>query len=139
MQFLNSKITKFSLLLASVALLSACVNPVKSQHNALIGVWQIVDIDGRQIGNVAATMQFSEQGIMTGNNGCNAINASYQPFKDHLNLSPIASTRKACTASHSADEQAFNDAILHVEHFLVKDNLLLLTDEQDQTVISLRK
>ena len=139
MQSLNSKITKFSLLLASTLLLSACVNPVKAQHNALVGAWQIINIEGRQIDNAAASMQFSAQGAMTGNNGCNAINAGYRPFKDHLNLSPIASTRKACAVSESADEQAFNNAILQVEHFLVKDNLLLLTNEQDQTVISLRK
>ena len=139
MQSLNSKITKFSLLLASAALLSACVNPVKAQHNALVGAWQIINIDGRQIDNAAASMQFTEQGAMSGNNGCNAINASYRPFKDHLNLSPIASTRKACVAAQADDEQAFNQAILLVEHFLVKDDLLLLTNEQDQTLISLRR
>ncbi|EPJ47755.1 MAG: hypothetical protein OFPI_31590 [Osedax symbiont Rs2] len=139
MQSLTSKITKFSLLLASAALLSGCVNPTKQQHIALVGAWQIISIDGRLIDSSTASMQFSEQGTMSGNNGCNAINASYRPFKDHLNLSPIASTRMACAAESAADEQAFNSAILQVEHFLVQDNLLLLTDEQDQTLISLRR
>lgn len=139
MQSSKSQITKFSLLLASALILSGCVNPVKQQHNALVDSWKIFDIDGRKINNGAAVMHFSADGSMTGNNGCNAINASYSPFKDHLNLSPIASTRKACPPAQAADEQAFNNAILQVEHFLLKDNLLLLTDEQDQTVISLQR
>lgn len=119
--------------------LTACVSPVKQQHNAIVGSWQIVNIQGTAIENDKARLIFNEAGAVSGNNGCNTFTGTYAPVHDHLNLSPLASTRMACNGADAKDEMAFNQALKEVEHFLVKGDSLYLTDMQDETVISLQK
>jgi len=129
---------KHALAVSAVALLVVgCVNPVKKQHDEIIGQWRIVDINGNSINNDKALLNFSEDGQVFGSNGCNNVKSSYKPVHDHLNLQPVSSTRKLCQGSAANDEKLFNDALLQLEHFLVQDNKLMLTDEQDETVITL--
>lgn len=119
--------------------LTACINPVKEQHAAIVGSWKIVDIQGQAITGDKAKMTFTDQGAVSGNNGCNNIKGSYSPVHDHLNLSELASTRMACSGTAQLEERAFNQALEKIEHFLVEGQALYLTNEQDKTVISLQK
>ncbi len=136
---LKSKCLKLATIFAVASALTACVNPVKEQQNTLVGNWQIVDIQGQAISNDKARLIFTEQGTVSGNNGCNNVMGTYQPVHDHLNLSELATTRMACKGAAQQDANAFTQALTHVEHFLVEGESLYLTDEQDETVISLKK
>jgi heat shock protein HslJ len=129
---------KHVIAISAVALLVVgCVNPVKKQHDDIVGQWRITNIAGTSINNSKALLIFSEDGKASGNSGCNNINSSYKPVHDHLNLQPFSSTRKLCPGQAGSDEKLFNNAVLQLEHFLVQGNTLLLTDEQDETVITL--
>lgn len=139
MVFLTAKNLKLITIISVVSGLTACVNPVKKQHDAIVGNWKIVDIQGQEIISDQAKLTFSKQGNVSGNNGCNNIKGSYSPVHDHLNLSQLASTRKACSGKAEQHEVAFNQALSKIEHFLVKGKSLFLTDEQDKNVISLQK
>jgi heat shock protein HslJ len=139
MSSLKSKCLKTITVLSVATALTACVNPVKEQHNSLVGNWQIVNVQGQAISNDKARLIFSEEGSVAGNNGCNNVMGTYQPVHDHLNLSPLATTRMACKGAAQQDAQTFTKALTHVEHFLVKGDALYLTDEQDETVITLKK
>ncbi len=132
------KSIKRVLAISAIALLVVgCVNPVKKQHDEIVGQWRIADIAGTSINNNQALLTFTEDGKVFGTSGCNNINSYYKPVHDHLNLQPFSSTRKLCSGQAASDEKLFNNAVLQLEHFLVQGNTLLLTDEQDKTVITL--
>ncbi|MEH6444616.1 MAG: META domain-containing protein [Oceanospirillaceae bacterium] len=139
MQLLTNSKLKIITIIAGVITLTACVNPVKKQHDALVGTWKITDIDGLVINSEKAQLNFSNTGNVTGNNGCNNIIGNYKPVHDHLNLSKLAATRMACKGEEGEIERAFNQSLSKIEHFLVKGQQLFLTNEQDITVISLQQ
>ncbi|MFT5705768.1 MAG: heat shock protein HslJ [Oceanospirillaceae bacterium] len=139
MQLLASSKLKTIIMLAGVITLTACVGPVKKQHDELIGNWKITKIEGRVVNSEKAQMKFLNSGNVTGNNGCNNIMGNYKPVHDHLNLSKLAGTRMACKGEADEIERAFNQSLSKIEHFLVKGQQLFLTNEQDVTVISLHK
>ena len=146
MAFNANNIQKILLSSVTLLLLTGCFNPVKQQHDELhsdllhsdlIGAWKIVNIQGRVITSEQAELVFSAAGKVSGNSGCNQIMGTFKPVHDHLNLSSLASTKMLCAGAANADEQAFNQSLSNIEHFLVKDQQLFLTDEQDKTVIEL--
>lgn len=61
-------------------------------------------------GVTSAEMTFAA-GAITGNAGCNNFNATYTLDGDQLRVSPIASTRIACTPALSAQEQMVFEAL----------------------------
>jgi len=127
-----------AVLLASVVV-SGCVNSVTKQPDALVGSWKITDIKGQLINVETAALTFSEQGSVTGNNGCNNVMASYSPYGDHLNLTQLTTTKMICPGDQADAANAFMKNIPVVEHFLVDGQKLYLTDEQDKVVIGLSK
>lgn len=119
--------------------ISGCMTPIKQQHNALVGSWNIIDIQGLQVSDDKATLFFSGDGRVSGNNGCNNIMATYQPYLDHLNLTPLASTKMLCSKQQAHQASIFMQNAKEVEHFLIKGEKLYLTNEQDEVLISLSK
>ena len=57
--------------------------------------WQIVDIDGVQVGGAAYEFQFDADGIH-GRAGCNRLSGSYTQVGRTLTFGAIRSTRMAC-------------------------------------------
>ncbi|MEH6575479.1 MAG: META domain-containing protein [Amphritea sp.] len=107
---------------------------------SLPGQWSVENIQGRPvIDNSPASMLFENNGNVSGNSSCNRMFGQYKPKGDHLNLSAIGTTRMACAPALMDQEQRFLEALERVEHFLIKDGLLYLTDEQDKPVIRLSR
>ncbi|MGB1239015.1 MAG: META domain-containing protein [Pseudomonadales bacterium] len=109
----------------------------KKQQLALQGNWALVDIAGVAASH-PGSLQINTDHHVSGNMGCNDFNGSIRPRGDHLNLSALAMTKKACQGAAMAQEQHFLTTLAQVKHFLVKGDALLLTDEKDLPVISLR-
>ena len=122
--------------LAAVMLLSACSHPLKPQAD-IIGSWSIKQVEGQVIGSEKAQMVFSPQEQINGHNGCNNLLGKYHLVDDHLNLTYLALTRRACQGQSAQDARLIDTALDKVEHFLIKDGHLFLTDEQDKRVMSL--
>jgi heat shock protein HslJ len=137
MQIFPENTQKVLLSSAIILVLTGCVNPVKNQHNGLVGAWKIVHIEGENVTSNSAKLIFSATGTVNGNSGCNRLMGTYRPVHDHLNLSVLASTKMLCANANNADEMAFSRALPRIEHFLVADKRLFLTDEQDKTLIAL--
>ena len=127
-----------ALSVASLAIVS-CVNPIKAQHDGLLGTWKVIDIQGLAVIDSKAQLDFSDEGKVSGNDGCNHITASYRPFQDHLNLSTLASTKMLCSEPSATIAKAFTHNATSIEHFLVQGDHLYLTNEQDETLISLSR
>lgn len=83
--------------------------------------WRVVNINnGRQavvgmVSDSTVTMEFDDEGRVSGDTGCNRYTASYRTAGDALEFSSVATTRRACPDPSLADqEQAFLRALASV-------------------------
>lgn len=80
--------------------------PVTGDPAQLQGeVWIVEDINrGGVIDNSRLTLAFGADGKVSGSDHCNRFNGTYTADGSKLTLSPLASTRRACTSEALADQ-----------------------------------
>lgn len=125
---------------ATVAVVAAPEpTPEPVQTDPITGNFQIMQVrQGDVVRRIADGVTVAEMtfggGELFGNAGCNNFNATYTLDGDQLRISPIASTRIACTPALSAQEQMVFEALqtAHTIRFQERD---LIIDHASGTLL----
>jgi heat shock protein HslJ len=79
------------------------------------------------IEGTSITLEFSRDGKIGGNGGCNSYGGDYQIRAESLSLSRIVSTKRACIAQNAMQqEQRYFEALGSVGRFKFSDNQLTI-------------
>jgi heat shock protein HslJ len=83
------------------------------------------------------TVNFGEDGTLSGNSGCNDYNGPYKLTGNQIGIGPLSTTRKACgdPAGVMEQEAQYLAALENAEVFVVDSNTLELR-EVDGTVMA---
>lgn len=85
--------------------------------------WRIVGIGGEAVGDSAqASMVFDPDGRVSGSTGCNNFTGKATIESPNLTLSPLVTTRRACTPEAMSREQKFLSAVEGVRSFAADDD-----------------
>jgi heat shock protein HslJ len=85
-------------------------------------------------------IRFSETGTITGNTGCNRIQAGFESSDFLVAISVIAVTRMACLGKdRAARESAFLKALERTARFTVTGDTLTLRDEANAPLLTLER
>jgi len=90
-----------------------------ARHAHLGGVpWMVEDIEGRGIiDRSRVTLEFNDDGRVSGHASCNRYSASYTRDGNTLTIGPTATTRMACPPALTNQEQVFLAALARVRRF----------------------
>ena len=96
------------------------------------------DGEGKVISTIAGTeitLEFAEDGNLTGSSGCNTYNSSYEINGDMITIGPIASTMMSCTEPDMIMEQefAYLQMLETVTNYQIKGNELELVNEAKES------
>ena len=99
--------------------------------------WWVEDIDGKGVIDMShTTLQFQEQGGVTGDTGCNRYRGSAEISGTSISFGPMAGTRKACAPSLMDQEMKFYQAVAKVVSWEVANTgLLHLKEVNGNTII----
>jgi len=136
---MNQKIHWIVLILALLAITS-CANATEinmTEFELTDTEWWVEDIDGKGVIDMShTTLQFLEQGGVTGDTGCNRYRGSAEVSGTSISFGPMAGTRKACAPSLMDQEMKFYQAITRVVSWEVADTgLLHLKEANGNTII----
>ncbi|MBB5375915.1 heat shock protein HslJ [Deinococcus metalli] len=96
----------------------------------------------RLVGDVtdpAPTLEFAEDGHVSGDTGCNRLSGRYTVDSPALTFSPLATTRRACiSADLQAQETAFLAMLARVRRYAVSGAQLVLTLDDGRTCTFVR-
>ncbi|ETX09982.1 hypothetical protein MUS1_04975 [Marinomonas ushuaiensis DSM 15871] len=127
-----------------VLALSGCQpaqNRIQTAGNELVldGVWQVEDIDlGGVIDSSMMTIEFDDQGRVSGSTGCNRYTAEIDVEGDTFLVSKAASTRRLCAPSLNLQEQRFLSALNDVTHYEFNGhNALIVLDAENSQRLKL--
>lgn len=104
--------------------------------------WEIEDIGGRGIVDRSrVTLEFDDDGRLSGHASCNRFTASYTRDGDKLDIGPAAVTRMACPPALMNQERVFLDALARVRRFAIDDSgtLVLAGANGDERLVSARR
>ena len=102
------------------------------------GTWTVEDLNrGGVIDNTVLTLNFTENGRVTGSTGCNSLSGSYTATGTTLTFSPLAMTRRACVApALNAQEAKFSKTLQgEMAWRLTADGALELTREGGHRIL----
>lgn len=129
-----------------MAVLAGCTPapgpPPTSQDSQLTGsIWRVEDINSAGIMDYAfLTLDFSPDGRVYGDAGCNTYRGSYKLSSDGgILFHGIAVTEKHCEAEAlMAQEQRFLDALASAEHYEYNEfGALVLKGPESKSVLAL--
>jgi putative lipoprotein len=96
--------------------------------------WWVEDIAGKGvIDRSHTTIEYTEDGKLVGDTGCNRYFGSYELAGKTIKIGPLAGTRKACAESLMNQEMAFYQAMEKVSHWEVAETGLLHLRDQEAT------
>jgi heat shock protein HslJ len=99
--------------------------------------WWVEDISGRGvIDNSHTTIEFTDDGRVIGDTGCNRYFGSYEAVAGLIHFGPLAGTRKACHAALMDQERAFFEAMTKISSWrIMETGLLHLSDKEGNDMI----
>jgi heat shock protein HslJ len=126
-------------LLVISAALSACA--AEEDSASLTGPWKLVSYGpaGAQIPAVEgaeAGLTFNEDGMVTGNSGCNGLGGSYTVEGDQITFSEVVATLMACDDSRMRQEDAVQQVLAGTATFKIEGNALTLTNNDMALVLT---
>ncbi len=127
------------LLISAVLLLGACsasgdkMEKSEPALRSLAGSEWSPDIDSEVF------VQFRDKGEIRGYGGCNNFHGTYEQNGEHLKISHLASTRKACIGMNMENESAFMKVFESVDHFKATHTRLELFDEDGNNLFILQR
>jgi len=94
------------------------------------GAWLAEDIDGGGvIDDAQSTLQFGNDGRVTGRGGCNTYGGTVELKGAQMIISQLASTKKACVPALMDQETRFMEALQATRTYRMdEDNKLVLSD-----------
>jgi heat shock protein HslJ len=99
--------------------------------------WVLASIDGDDVpADVQPTLQFGEDGVVTGSGGCNDYSGPYTVKGRGIDIGPLVTTRKACAPEVMAVESNFLGGLEKVTTWRVGGgNLTLLGPKNKPTMV----
>lgn len=93
------------------------------------GEWIVEDLGGGGVIDKAQTsLNFDQQGRVSGSGACNRFNAAYRLTGEGISFGPIAATKKACPPAVMAQEALFFEILAAVTNFnIAEDGALVLS------------
>jgi len=89
--------------------------------------WQLATINGEKVAaDVTATLQFGEDGQVSGSGGCNTYGGPYTVKGHQIDIGPLISTRMACPTAQTAVETVFLGGLEEVVSWKVGGGRLTL-------------
>jgi heat shock protein HslJ len=86
--------------------------------------------------SAVVTAQFSSDGSLTGNSGCNRYNTTYTTSGSKMTVNgPIASTRMACAAAVSRVEEAYVSRLVAAKSFSIDGSVLTIETTEDGPLV----
>lgn len=125
--------------------LAGCSSSSKPATTSLTGsLWQLGSFRGSggdpapaATGGSAATLTFAKGARVAGSTGCNAFTGTYRLSASRLTISPELTTRTPCPNTElQAQENAINRQLPQVRNYDVTDDVLKLTGETGQTLLT---
>lgn len=135
--------------LAGLTALSACkttsnANMDDTWSNVTAQQWQLVQVTQSKNNSsplvptppVMATAQFSPEGTVSGNAGCNQYSGNYTQAGTSLDVLQLATTRKMCLDEHAMKiEDALTGAFVLVDQWDLVNGHLVLSDQDGDKLI----
>ena len=91
---------------AALAALAACATAPPSA-TSIFGSWRIEDVDGGGvIDSARLEVEFAADGRVSGHAGCNGFTGRYTSDGAGIDIGPLASTRRACSAEALSRQEA---------------------------------
>ncbi len=81
------------------------------------------------VAGTMVTAEFSEDGTLSGNAGCNTYNGTYEVSGDSLTIGPLATTKKACEPDVTEQEANYLAALGRVTTYTIRGDQLELRDD----------
>ena len=102
--------------------------------------WRIMEVGGVTVADPAQTeFRLDSSGSVSGNTGCNTFTGSATVTETKLAISPLSTTRKACSPALQTQETAILAALQSVRSYEAgKDGRVNLLDDDDDVVIRLK-
>ncbi|MCU4414412.1 META domain-containing protein [Acinetobacter sp. WU_MDCI_Axc73] len=104
--------------------------------------WVATEINGFQVesSEKMPKIQFdSSSKRFSGSDGCNQIMGSFNTADDHLSFGQIASTKMMCPDENSLTATQYQQALAKVTSYRASSQLLVLFDQNGQTLIAFKK
>lgn len=146
------KLCAVGLLGVSLAMTACSNNPIATTPSETItqsnllqlqhGTWILTHIGTMQVTTKPTTtnipsLQFSQDGRVSGADGCNRLMGSYNAARETLNLSQLATTRMACMDKTYVPEK-YMQALNQVTHYLVYNKTLKLLDKNGNPLLQFK-
>ena len=143
------KLVSIAILGTSVAMTACSSTPIQTgpsetitQSNLLQlqhGTWILTHLGAMQVTTKPSTtnipsLQFSNDGRVSGADGCNRLMGAYSAGRDTLNLSQLAGTRMACMDKNYVPEK-YLEALNKVTHYQVYNKTLKLLDKNGNVLL----
>lgn len=106
------------------------------------GDWQIEDVAGHGIlDDSNITLQFGDNGRVSGSTGCNRYMGSFDLTGEGLNLGKMAGTMMACPDALMTQERRVLEALENVQRFDFNENgaLVLIGGPEDKPLLTARR
>ena len=146
---MTSKKWKFSpsiiFMLITILNLTACTSttqqqeetPITNQTSLTKTAWWVEDIAGKGVIDMShTTIQFTEDGKVSGSTGCNRYFGSTEIEGFNISFGPLAGTRKMCAASLMDQETKFFQAMGNVTSWeIAETDLLHLRDADGNSLL----
>ena len=104
--------------------------------------WVATEINCFQVESSEKTPQIqfdSSSKRFSGSDGCNQIMGSFNTADDHLSFGQIASTKMMCPDANSLTATQYQQALAKVTSYRASSQLLVLFDQNGQTLIAFKK
>lgn len=106
-----------------------------AQQPDLRGTWRVERIAGEPvIEGSTVTLQFDDQGRISGRASCNRFTGSYTLAADRLTIGPAATTRMACAEAQMGQEMRFLRMLDGVKRWSIAESGTLIVTGEDGTV-----
>jgi heat shock protein HslJ len=116
--------------------LSGCIFSREASTDLPGTSWSLVDLDGAApVADAVPTMEFGEDGTVSGNASCNQYNAEVTIDGSDLSFGPVAMTRMMCPDPAAAEQEtAFTIALEGVSSYTIdSDGRLVLEGDTPLT------
>src|SRR5690606_6437456 len=111
-----------------------------SPRSLLMGEWIVEDIGGKGIiDDSRATLNFGDDGRLSGRASCNTYGASWRLSGEGLSIEQPYATRMACAPALNNQEQEFLAYLESTHHFDISDDGALILHSVDGGTITARR
>ncbi|MFY0713413.1 META domain-containing protein [Seonamhaeicola sp. NFXS20] len=132
---------KWILILFSIITLKTCNNTSLEQNTTMLNNnFSITTLNGTNVSAFNLTISFNDSTKqVSGFSGCNRFFGSYTIKNNTIKLGPLASTRKMCMPKLNSVESKLLDALTKANHFTIKNDTLILLEEENKLLTAVKK